>query len=136
MPRSAIIARPIACVEQSRQTLEVIRDYNLNMKVQLGVYIQSGAEASNQAALTRGVTLANRIVMAPMTRGFALEGLPGKPQADYYRARALGEVGGGGEQGQLMQAERPLPAQFRRLGLDAGQGGFGAINRAAAQGTT
>lgn len=39
------------------------------------------------------MSLANRIVMAPMTRGFAADGLPGTPHADYYRARAEGGVG-------------------------------------------
>ena len=37
--------------------------------------------------------LRNRIVMAPMTRGFATDGLPGPTHVDYYRRRAVGEVG-------------------------------------------
>lgn len=37
--------------------------------------------------------LPNRIVMAPMTRSFAPGGIPGTPQADYYRRRAQGGVG-------------------------------------------
>lgn len=37
--------------------------------------------------------LANRIVMAPMTRGFAPEGIPGAANAAYYRKRAEGGVG-------------------------------------------
>jgi 2,4-dienoyl-CoA reductase-like NADH-dependent reductase (Old Yellow Enzyme family) len=37
--------------------------------------------------------LANRIVMAPMTRAFARSGVPDKAFADYYRRRAEGEVG-------------------------------------------
>ncbi|KAF1711222.1 12-oxophytodienoate reductase [Pseudoxanthomonas kalamensis DSM 18571] len=37
--------------------------------------------------------LANRIVMAPMTRLFAPEGIPGSANADYYRRRAEGGVG-------------------------------------------
>jgi len=41
----------------------------------------------------KSVTLKNRIVMAPMTRGFAVGGLPGEPQVEYYRRRALGAVG-------------------------------------------
>ncbi|QJU56523.1 NADH:flavin oxidoreductase [Sphingomonas sp. AP4-R1] len=41
----------------------------------------------------RGLTLPNRIVMAPMTRGFAAGGVPGAAQADYYRKRAEGGVG-------------------------------------------
>ena len=41
----------------------------------------------------KGLTLPNRIVMAPMTRGMAPNGIPGKAQADYYRRRAEGEVG-------------------------------------------
>ena len=41
----------------------------------------------------KGLTLPNRIVMAPMTRGMAPEGIPGAPQRDYYRKRAEGGVG-------------------------------------------
>jgi len=37
--------------------------------------------------------LPNRIVMAPMTRTFAPEGIPGTANADYYRRRAEGGVG-------------------------------------------
>jgi 2,4-dienoyl-CoA reductase-like NADH-dependent reductase (Old Yellow Enzyme family) len=37
--------------------------------------------------------LANRIVMAPMTRTFAPEGVPGDANAAYYRRRAEGGVG-------------------------------------------
>ena len=38
----------------------------------------------------KGVTLANRIVMAPMTRAMAEGGVPGTKQAEYYRRRAEG----------------------------------------------
>ncbi|SDW23954.1 NADH:flavin oxidoreductase [Paenibacillus sp. CF384] len=39
------------------------------------------------------LTLPNRIVMAPMTRGFSPDGVPGQNVADYYRRRAEGGVG-------------------------------------------
>ncbi|MBU2700074.1 dienoyl-CoA reductase-like NADH-dependent reductase (Old Yellow Enzyme family) 2-4 [Sporomusaceae bacterium BoRhaA] len=39
------------------------------------------------------LTLANRIVMAPMTRGFSPNGIPGADVAGYYRRRAENEVG-------------------------------------------
>ncbi|MBP2658979.1 MAG: dehydrogenase [Firmicutes bacterium] len=39
------------------------------------------------------LALANRIVMAPMTRGFSPNGVPGKDVAGYYRRRAENEVG-------------------------------------------
>lgn len=39
------------------------------------------------------LSLANRIVMAPMTRNFAPEGIPGPANVDYYRRRAEGGVG-------------------------------------------
>ena len=42
-----------------RQTLEVIRDNNLNLKVQLGIFLQSGNDNFNRAQLARGVALAN-----------------------------------------------------------------------------
>jgi exo-beta-1,3-glucanase (GH17 family) len=40
------------------QTLNVIRQNNLNIKVMLGMYMQNGDEAFNQAELARGVALA------------------------------------------------------------------------------
>jgi 2,4-dienoyl-CoA reductase-like NADH-dependent reductase (Old Yellow Enzyme family) len=40
-----------------------------------------------------GLTLANRIVMAPMTRSFSPGGIPGEGVADYYRRRAENDVG-------------------------------------------
>jgi 2,4-dienoyl-CoA reductase-like NADH-dependent reductase (Old Yellow Enzyme family) len=39
------------------------------------------------------LSLRNRIVMAPMTRGFSPDGVPGQNVADYYRRRAEGGVG-------------------------------------------
>lgn len=42
-----------------KQTLQVIRTNNLNIKVQLGVYVQSGNDNFNQAQLARAVALAN-----------------------------------------------------------------------------
>lgn len=36
----------------------------------------------------KGLTLPNRIVMAPMTRAMAADGIPGAAQAEYYRKRA------------------------------------------------
>lgn len=41
----------------------------------------------------RGLTLQNRIVMSPMTRGFSPGGVPGTDVAAYYRRRAEGETG-------------------------------------------
>jgi 2,4-dienoyl-CoA reductase-like NADH-dependent reductase (Old Yellow Enzyme family) len=40
-----------------------------------------------------GVKLANRIVMSPMTRSFAIDHIPGPDIAEYYRRRAEGGVG-------------------------------------------
>lgn len=41
----------------------------------------------------KNVTLKNRIVMAPMTRSFSVNGVPGEDVAEYYKRRAQGEVG-------------------------------------------
>ncbi len=41
----------------------------------------------------RKLTLRNRIVMSPMTRGFSPDGVPGEDVAAYYRRRAEGETG-------------------------------------------
>ena len=40
-----------------------------------------------------GLSLPNRIVMAPMTRSFSPEGVPGENVADYYERRAEADVG-------------------------------------------
>jgi len=40
-----------------------------------------------------GLTLRNRIAMAPMTRGFSPSGVPGQDVAEYYRRRAQGGLG-------------------------------------------
>ncbi|MFN7724350.1 MAG: glycosyl hydrolase family 17 protein [Rubrivivax sp.] len=42
----------------ARQTLEVIRDRKLDIKVQLGFYLNRGQEAGNQQEIARGVALA------------------------------------------------------------------------------
>ena len=41
----------------------------------------------------KSLDLKNRIVMAPMTRSFSPEGVPGEDVAAYYRRRAEGDVG-------------------------------------------
>ena len=41
----------------------------------------------------RGLTLQNRIVMAPMTRAFSPDGVPGENVAAYYKRRAESDVG-------------------------------------------
>ena len=41
----------------------------------------------------RGLTIPNRIVMAPMTRGFSPDGVPGENVAAYYKRRAESDVG-------------------------------------------
>ena len=41
----------------------------------------------------RGLTVPNRIVMAPMTRSFSPDGVPGKDVAEYYARRAAADVG-------------------------------------------
>ncbi|MGA9884695.1 MAG: NADH:flavin oxidoreductase [Candidatus Acidiferrales bacterium] len=55
------------------------------------------AAASTAALFTpftlNGLTLPNRIVMAPMTRNFSPRGVPGPDVAAYYRRRAEGGVG-------------------------------------------
>ena len=46
-----------------------------------------------QSFTVRGLTTCNRIVMAPMTRGFSPNGVPGPNVAAYYAKRAEGECG-------------------------------------------
>jgi 2,4-dienoyl-CoA reductase-like NADH-dependent reductase (Old Yellow Enzyme family) len=51
------------------------------------------AEALFSPFTIKGVTLPNRIVMAPMTRSLSPGGVPGEDVAAYYRRRAEGGVG-------------------------------------------
>ncbi|MFC7446804.1 NADH:flavin oxidoreductase [Rhodococcus daqingensis] len=46
-----------------------------------------------QPLRVRSVTLANRVVMSPMTRSYSIDGVPGPDVADYYRRRAEGGTG-------------------------------------------
>jgi 2,4-dienoyl-CoA reductase-like NADH-dependent reductase (Old Yellow Enzyme family) len=57
------------------------------------VPLDVSTEALFQPFQLQGLTLANRIVMAPMTRSHSPEGVPGADVAAYYRRRAEGEVG-------------------------------------------
>lgn len=58
----------------------------------------AGGDAHLVAALFRPLTagklaLSNRVVMAPMTRGYAANGVMGPDNAAYYRRRAVAGVG-------------------------------------------
>ncbi len=53
----------------------------------------SSADVLFQPFSVGSLTLPNRIVMAPMTRSFAPEGVPGPANAAYYQRRAEGHVG-------------------------------------------
>ncbi|MFD2923998.1 NADH:flavin oxidoreductase [Halobacillus naozhouensis] len=46
-----------------------------------------------QSFTSEKIKLSNRTVMAPMTRGFSPDGVPGEDVAGYYRRRAENEVG-------------------------------------------
>ncbi|QPM89667.1 NADH:flavin oxidoreductase [Pseudooceanicola algae] len=81
-----------------------------------------------------GLELKNRIVMAPMTRGMAPEGQPGKAQADYYRRRAENEVGLILSEGTVIDrpASRNLPGIpfFHGKALDGWQEVIAAVHGA------
>lgn len=57
------------------------------------VAVQSERECLFEPLTIRGVTLPNRIVMSPMTRGFSPDGIPTDQVADYYERRAAGQAG-------------------------------------------
>ncbi|WP_185983189.1 NADH:flavin oxidoreductase [Aureimonas mangrovi] len=57
------------------------------------VATQGDVEALFRPFRIGSLELPNRIVMAPMTRSFARDGVPDQRQADYYRRRAEGGVG-------------------------------------------
>lgn len=69
-----------------------------------------------------GLTLPNRIVMAPMTRSFSPGGVPGDNVAEYYRKRAEGGVGliltEGTPPDRAGAANDPDVPEFHGKGLD------------------
>ncbi|MEI6417585.1 MAG: NADH:flavin oxidoreductase [Sphingomonadales bacterium] len=70
----------------------------------------------------KGLTLPNRIVMAPMTRSFSPGGVPGDNVAEYYRRRAAGGVGLIVTEGTAVNREGaandPDVPEFHGKGLD------------------
>lgn len=53
----------------------------------------SDIESLFEPMTIRGMTVPNRIVMAPMTRSFSPDGVPGKDVAAYYQRRGDADVG-------------------------------------------
>lgn len=53
----------------------------------------SGLKTLSQSVQIGQLTVPNRFVMSPMTRGFSPGGVPSEPVVDYYRRRAQGKVG-------------------------------------------
>ncbi|PJN95826.1 hypothetical protein CNY89_06200 [Amaricoccus sp. HAR-UPW-R2A-40] len=72
----------------------------------------TSTEILRQPFALKSLKLKNRIVMAPMTRNFAPEGVPGAPNAAYYRRRAEADVGLILSEGTVIDrpAARNLPA--------------------------
>lgn len=72
----------------------------------------TSTEILRQPFALKSLKLNNRIVMAPMTRNFAPEGVPGAPNAAYYRRRAEADVGLILSEGTVIDrpAARNLPA--------------------------
>jgi len=58
-----------------------------------GAAAQLTREALFEPLAIRKLTTRNRLVMAPMTRGFSPDGVPGDNVAAYYRRRAEGDCG-------------------------------------------
>jgi 2,4-dienoyl-CoA reductase-like NADH-dependent reductase (Old Yellow Enzyme family) len=55
--------------------------------------VKRSREPLFESFTVRGLTTRNRVVMAPMTRGFSPKGVPGSDVAAYYTRRAAGECG-------------------------------------------
>ena len=74
-------------------------------------------EMSTNALFTpftlKSLTLQNRVVMAPMTREFSPDGVPGPDVAAYYRRRAAGQVGLIFSEGTVV--ERPTASNTSRV---------------------
>jgi 2,4-dienoyl-CoA reductase-like NADH-dependent reductase (Old Yellow Enzyme family) len=83
----------------------------------------------------KGLTLKNRIVMAPMTRGMASGGIPREQNVAYYRRRAEGQVGLILSEGTVV--DRPasrnhpeVPSFYGKDALDGWKGVIAAVHDA------
>ncbi|RYY33068.1 MAG: 12-oxophytodienoate reductase, partial [Sphingomonadales bacterium] len=74
-----------------------------------------------------GMTVPNRIAMAPMTREFAPGGVPGADVAAYYARRAAGGVGLVITEGMAVNAEGAHDGPIPRLFLPEARAGLAAI---------
>ena len=82
----------------------------------------------------RGMTMPNRIVMAPMTRGFSPDGVPGENVAAYYKRRAESDVGLIVTEGTVI--DRPgsaNEANYPKFHGDASLAGWKAVVDAVAE---
>jgi 2,4-dienoyl-CoA reductase-like NADH-dependent reductase (Old Yellow Enzyme family) len=57
------------------------------------IFVASSPDVLFRSFSVKSLDLKNRIVMAPMTRNMAPDGVPGAENAAYYRRRAVGGVG-------------------------------------------
>ncbi|MET0616665.1 MAG: NADH:flavin oxidoreductase [Luteibacter sp.] len=83
---------------------------------------QAAVDALFRSFTIKGLTLKNRVVMAPMTRMFTAEGVPGEANAAYYRRRAEGDVGLILSEGTVIDRpasrnERDIPSFFGEAAL-------------------
>ncbi|WP_138465205.1 NADH:flavin oxidoreductase [Poseidonocella sp. HB161398] len=96
--------------------------------------VTAGTEVLFRPFSVNGLELKNRIVMAPMTRGMAPEGIPGDANAAYYARRAEGEVGLILSEGTVVDrpASRNLPGIpfFHGPALDGWKGVIDAVHAA------
>ena len=79
----------------SRQTLQVIKDNGMDIKVQLGVWVASGNETATQADIARGVVLANTfrdIVLAVSVGNECMVSWSFNPVSTAKMAGYLGQV--------------------------------------------
>lgn len=79
----------------ARQTLEVIRQEGLSLRVMLGMYVNPNAEEANQAEIARGIALANEyrdIVVAVSVGNETLVSWSFVPQTTATMARYLRQV--------------------------------------------
>ncbi len=79
----------------------------------------SSADVLFQPFRIKSLSLKNRIVMAPMTRSMAPHGVPGEPNAAYYRRRAEGDVGLILSEGTVI--DRPASRNMRDIPMFHGE---------------
>ncbi|MAM83726.1 MAG: 12-oxophytodienoate reductase [Acidobacteria bacterium] len=105
--------------------------------IKVETFVTSTSQILFQPIEIGAMSVRNRIAMAPMTREFAQDGVPGADVVDYYRRRAEGGTGLIITEGMAVNAagahDAPIPLFYQPETIDAARAITDAVHAAGAK---